>query len=92
MAILELNGHIVRIRLLQWVVVCRVDHEIAAALGVARVGEQGNYRPPRRPEENGQASLLALEAAWGAFGQAPLQIARGGLREGVVMRAFDGRS
>ena len=38
------------------------------------------------------AGLLALEAAWGAFGQAPLQIARGGLREGVVMRAFAGRS
>jgi exopolyphosphatase / guanosine-5'-triphosphate,3'-diphosphate pyrophosphatase len=38
------------------------------------------------------AGLLALEAAWVAFGQAPLQIARGGLREGVVMRAFDGRS
>ncbi|HEY0363619.1 MAG TPA: hypothetical protein VGC83_15175, partial [Solirubrobacteraceae bacterium] len=38
------------------------------------------------------AGLLALEAAWGAFGQAPLQIARGGLREGVVMRAFRGRS
>ena len=36
--------------------------------------------------------LLALEAAWGAFGQAPLQIALGGLREGVVMRTFDGRS
>jgi hypothetical protein len=69
-AILELNGHIARIRLLQWVVVCRVDHEIAAALGVARVGEQGNYRPPRRPEENGQASLLALEAALGTARQA----------------------
>jgi exopolyphosphatase / guanosine-5'-triphosphate,3'-diphosphate pyrophosphatase len=38
------------------------------------------------------AGLLALEAAWGAFGQAPLQIARGGLREGVIMRTFDGRS
>ena len=38
------------------------------------------------------AGLLALEAAWGAFGQAPLQIARGGLREGVVLRALDGRS
>ena len=38
------------------------------------------------------AGLLALEAAWEAFGQAPLQIARGGLREGVVMRAFGGRS
>ncbi len=38
------------------------------------------------------AGLLALEAVWGAFGQAPLQIARGGLREGVVMRAFGGRS
>jgi exopolyphosphatase/guanosine-5'-triphosphate,3'-diphosphate pyrophosphatase len=36
--------------------------------------------------------LLALEAAWGAFGQAPLQIARGGLREGVVLRTLDGRS
>jgi len=36
--------------------------------------------------------LLALEAAWGAFGQAPLQIALGGLREGVVLRTFDGRS
>ena len=38
------------------------------------------------------AGLLALEAAWEAFGQAPLQIARGGLREGVVLRTFDGRS
>jgi len=38
------------------------------------------------------AGLLALEAVWGAFGQAPLQIARGGLREGVIMRTFDGRS
>jgi exopolyphosphatase / guanosine-5'-triphosphate,3'-diphosphate pyrophosphatase len=36
--------------------------------------------------------LLALEAAWGAFGQAPLQIALGGLREGVVLRTIDGRS
>ena len=36
--------------------------------------------------------LLALEAAWGAFGQAPLQIALGGLREGVVLRTLDGRS
>ena len=70
LAILELNGHIVRIRLLQWVVVCRVDDEIAAALGVARMGEQGNYRPPRRPGENGQASLLALEAALGTARQA----------------------
>ena len=38
------------------------------------------------------AGLLALEATWGAFGQAPLHIALGGLREGVVLRAFDGRS
>jgi exopolyphosphatase/guanosine-5'-triphosphate,3'-diphosphate pyrophosphatase len=38
------------------------------------------------------AGLLTLEAVWGAFGQAPLQIARGGLREGVVMRALDGPS
>jgi exopolyphosphatase / guanosine-5'-triphosphate,3'-diphosphate pyrophosphatase len=36
--------------------------------------------------------LLALEAAWGAFGQAPLRIALGGLREGLVLRALDGRS
>ena len=36
--------------------------------------------------------LLALEAAWGAFGQAPLQIALGGLRKGVVLRTLDGRS
>lgn len=36
--------------------------------------------------------LLALEAAWGAFGQAPLQIALGGLREGVVLRTLDGSS
>ena len=38
------------------------------------------------------AGLLALEAAWEAFGQAPLQIARGGLREGVILRTFAGRS
>lgn len=31
------------------------------------------------------AGLLLLEAAWAAFGGAPLQIARGGLREGVVL-------
>ena len=36
--------------------------------------------------------LLALEATWGAFGQAPLQIALGGLREGVILRTLDGRS
>ena len=34
------------------------------------MGEQGNYRPPRRPGENGQASLLALEAALGTARQA----------------------
>jgi len=34
------------------------------------MGEQGNYRPPRRQEENGQASLLALEAALGTARQA----------------------
>jgi exopolyphosphatase/guanosine-5'-triphosphate,3'-diphosphate pyrophosphatase len=38
------------------------------------------------------AGLLALEAAWEVFGQAPLQLALGGLREGVVLRTFDGRS
>ncbi len=36
--------------------------------------------------------LLALEAIWGAFGDVPLHIALGGLREGVVLRALDGRS
>jgi exopolyphosphatase/guanosine-5'-triphosphate,3'-diphosphate pyrophosphatase len=36
--------------------------------------------------------LLALEAAWGAFGQAPLQIALGGLREGVLLQALDSGS
>jgi exopolyphosphatase/guanosine-5'-triphosphate,3'-diphosphate pyrophosphatase len=36
------------------------------------------------------AGLLALEATWEAFAQAPLQIARGGLREGVVLRTFGG--
>ncbi|HEY3034833.1 MAG TPA: hypothetical protein VGJ54_09260, partial [Streptosporangiaceae bacterium] len=34
------------------------------------MGEQGNYRPPRRQEEIGQASLLALEAALGTARQA----------------------
>jgi exopolyphosphatase/guanosine-5'-triphosphate,3'-diphosphate pyrophosphatase len=34
------------------------------------------------------AGLLALEAAWGAFGGAPLRVAGGGLREGVVLRAL----
>jgi exopolyphosphatase/guanosine-5'-triphosphate,3'-diphosphate pyrophosphatase len=38
------------------------------------------------------AGLLALEAAWGAFGQVPLRVALGGLREGVILRALDGRS
>jgi exopolyphosphatase/guanosine-5'-triphosphate,3'-diphosphate pyrophosphatase len=36
--------------------------------------------------------LLVLEAAWEAFGRAPLRVARGGLREGVVLRALDARS
>jgi exopolyphosphatase/guanosine-5'-triphosphate,3'-diphosphate pyrophosphatase len=38
------------------------------------------------------AGLLVLEAAWNAFGRVPLQVARGGLREGVVLRALDGSS
>jgi len=38
------------------------------------------------------AGLLLLEGAWGAFGGAPLRIAGGGLREGVVLRTLDGRS
>jgi exopolyphosphatase/guanosine-5'-triphosphate,3'-diphosphate pyrophosphatase len=38
------------------------------------------------------AGLLLLEAAWTAFGQVPLRVARGGLREGVILRALDGRS
>jgi hypothetical protein len=35
------------------------------------MGEQANYRPPRRQEEIGQASLPALEAALGAARLAP---------------------
>ena len=38
------------------------------------------------------AGLLMLEAAWVAFGRPPLRIVRGGLREGVVLRALAGRS
>jgi exopolyphosphatase / guanosine-5'-triphosphate,3'-diphosphate pyrophosphatase len=36
--------------------------------------------------------LLVLEAAWETFDRVPLHLALGGLREGVVLRAFDGRS
>jgi exopolyphosphatase / guanosine-5'-triphosphate,3'-diphosphate pyrophosphatase len=38
------------------------------------------------------AGLVLLEGAWRAFGSAPLRIAGGGLREGVVLRALAGRS
>lgn len=38
------------------------------------------------------AGLLVLEAAWNALGGAPLRVVQGGLREGVVLRALDGRS
>jgi exopolyphosphatase / guanosine-5'-triphosphate,3'-diphosphate pyrophosphatase len=38
------------------------------------------------------AGLLVLEAAWEALGGAPLRIVRGGLREGVVLRALAARS
>jgi exopolyphosphatase/guanosine-5'-triphosphate,3'-diphosphate pyrophosphatase len=38
------------------------------------------------------AGLLLLEAAWNALGGGPLRVAQGGLREGVVLRALDGRS
>jgi exopolyphosphatase/guanosine-5'-triphosphate,3'-diphosphate pyrophosphatase len=38
------------------------------------------------------AGLLTLEAAWNAFGQPPLRVVQGGLREGVVLRALAGRS
>ncbi len=38
------------------------------------------------------AGLLALEAAWIAFGRAPLRVVQGGLREGVILRTLDGRS
>jgi exopolyphosphatase/guanosine-5'-triphosphate,3'-diphosphate pyrophosphatase len=38
------------------------------------------------------AGLLLLEAAWTAFGRAPLRIAQGGLREGVVLHALDSGS
>jgi exopolyphosphatase/guanosine-5'-triphosphate,3'-diphosphate pyrophosphatase len=34
------------------------------------------------------AGLMVLEAAWDAFGRAPLHVVRGGLREGVVLRAL----
>ena len=34
------------------------------------------------------AGLMVLEAAWEAFGRPPLQVVRGGLREGVVLRAL----
>jgi exopolyphosphatase / guanosine-5'-triphosphate,3'-diphosphate pyrophosphatase len=34
------------------------------------------------------AGLLVLEAAWRALGGAPLSVAHGGLREGVVLRAL----
>jgi exopolyphosphatase / guanosine-5'-triphosphate,3'-diphosphate pyrophosphatase len=35
------------------------------------------------------AGLMVLEAAWNAFGRAPLHVVRGGLREGVILRALD---
>ncbi|MEA2256796.1 MAG: exopolyphosphatase / guanosine-5-triphosphate,3-diphosphate pyrophosphatase [Solirubrobacteraceae bacterium] len=38
------------------------------------------------------AGLLLLEAAWSAFGGAPLHVAKGGLREGVVLQALDAGS
>jgi exopolyphosphatase/guanosine-5'-triphosphate,3'-diphosphate pyrophosphatase len=38
------------------------------------------------------AGLLVLEAAWEALGGAPLRVVRGGLREGVVLRALGPRS
>jgi exopolyphosphatase/guanosine-5'-triphosphate,3'-diphosphate pyrophosphatase len=34
------------------------------------------------------AGLLVLEAAWEAFGRPPLHVVRGGLREGVILRAL----
>ena len=34
------------------------------------------------------AGLLVLEAAWDAFGRPPLHVVRGGLREGVILRAL----
>jgi exopolyphosphatase/guanosine-5'-triphosphate,3'-diphosphate pyrophosphatase len=34
------------------------------------------------------AGLMVLEAAWEAFGRPPLHVVRGGLREGVVLRAL----
>jgi exopolyphosphatase / guanosine-5'-triphosphate,3'-diphosphate pyrophosphatase len=34
------------------------------------------------------AGLMVLEAAWETFGRAPLHVVRGGLREGVVLRAL----
>jgi exopolyphosphatase / guanosine-5'-triphosphate,3'-diphosphate pyrophosphatase len=34
------------------------------------------------------AGLMVLEAAWNVFGRAPLHVVRGGLREGIVLRAL----
>src|SRR5215831_15358123 len=64
-AILVLNGHIPGNRLLQCRRCLRADHGGAAALGVARMGEQANYRPPGRQAARGQVSLDALETALG---------------------------
>jgi exopolyphosphatase / guanosine-5'-triphosphate,3'-diphosphate pyrophosphatase len=38
------------------------------------------------------AGLLILEAAWAAFGRPLLRVARGGLREGVLLHALDAHS
>ena len=42
---------------------------MTAAPGVARMGEQGHYRPPRWQAESGSVSLEALEAAFGTARQ-----------------------
>jgi hypothetical protein len=51
---------------------------VAGALGVARMGEQGHYRPPRW-RSGGEVPLEALEAA---FGAAPEGVSNGGKPSG----------
>jgi hypothetical protein len=52
-------------------VVGQADHGVTAAPGVARMGEQGHYRPPRWRAESGSVSLEALEAAFGTGAHGP---------------------
>src|SRR5215831_6678635 len=62
---LVLNGHIAGNRLLKCRRCLPVDHGGAAARGVARMGEQANYRPPGWQAGSERTSLDALETAFG---------------------------